>query len=126
MERYRHHQVFKEIILLSHKKGASRSPPPLWMDSLRVLRLGLAQQLEHALGNLVSLSQHGLGGLDQDVVLDVAHHFLGHIGVADGGLSVLDVLGHHGQVVGGVVQTVLNRAYWSIKSKNCIIVDAML
>ena len=67
----------------------------------------LLEQLEHALGNLVGLGQHGLGGLDQDVVLGVGHHLLGHIGVADGGLRVLDVLGHDGQVVDGVVQTVL-------------------
>ena len=71
---------------------------------------GLAQQLENALRNLVGLGQHGLGGLHQDVVLGVAHHFLGDVGVADGGLGVLDVLGHHGQVVGGVLQTVLGGA----------------
>ena len=63
-----------------------------------------------ALRHLVSLGQHGLGGLNQDVVLHVAHHFLGHVGVADGGLGVLDVLGHHGQVVAGVLQTVLDSA----------------
>ena len=33
-----------------------------------------------------------------------------HVGVANGGLSVLDVLGHDRQVVDGVVQTVLGGA----------------
>ena len=46
------------------------------------------------------------GRLHQNVVLDVLHHFIGHVSVADGGLSVLDVLRHHGQVVAGVLQTV--------------------
>ena len=74
-------------------------------------RLGrLLQQLQHALGHLVGLGQHRLGGLDQDVVLGVRHHLLRHVGVADGGLGVLDVLSHDAQVVDGVVQTVLGSA----------------
>ena len=44
------------------------------------------------------------------VVLGVRHHFLRHVGVADGGLGVLDVLRHDAQVVGGVLQTVLGGA----------------
>ena len=70
----------------------------------------LLEQLQHALGHLVGLGQHGLGGLDQDVVLGVGHHLVGHVGVADGGLGVLDVLGHDAQVVLGVLQTVLDGA----------------
>ena len=70
----------------------------------------LLEQLQHALGHLIGLGQHGLGGLDQDVVLGVGHHLVGHVGVADGGLSVLDVLLHDAQVVDGVVQTVLGGA----------------
>ena len=70
----------------------------------------LLEQLQHALGHLIGLSQHGLGGLDQDVVLGVGHHLVGHVGVADGGLGVLDVLLHDGQVVDGVVQAVLGGA----------------
>ena len=68
------------------------------------------QQLEHALRHLVRLGQHGLGGLDQDVVLGVRHHLFSHIGVADRGFSILDVLLHYRQVVDGVVQTVLGGA----------------
>ena len=71
----------------------------------------LLQQLQHALRHLVGLSQHGLRGLDQDVVLGVGHHLLGHVRVADGGLSVGDVLRHHREVVLGVLQTVLGSAY---------------
>ena len=70
----------------------------------------LLEQLQHALGHLVGLGQHGLGGLDQDVVLGVGHHLVGNVGVADGGLSVLDVLLHDGEIVDGVVQTVLGGA----------------
>ena len=70
----------------------------------------LLEQLQHALGHLIGLGQHGLGGLDQDVVLGVGHHLVGHVGVADGGLGVLDVLLHNAQVVDGVVQTVLGGA----------------
>ena len=70
----------------------------------------LLEQLQHALGHLVGLGQHGLGGLDQDVVLGVGHHLVGHVGVADGGLGILDVLLHDGQVVDGVVQAVLGGA----------------
>lgn len=58
--------------------------------------------------NSIGLCQHRLGGLDQDIVLGVGHHFLGNVGVTDGGLSVLDVLGHDAQVVSGMVETVLD------------------
>ena len=68
------------------------------------------QQLQHTLRYLVRLGQHGLGGLDQDVVLGVSHHLVGHVCVADGGFGILDVLFHDGQVVDGVVQTVLGGA----------------
>ena len=70
----------------------------------------LLQQLQHALRHLVGLGQHGLSGLNQDVVLGVGHHLLGHVRVADGGLGVGDVLLHHGEVVLGVLQTVLDGA----------------
>ena len=65
--------------------GAENPPPLLLPYALFKQPNQLAQQLEHALGHLVGLGQHGLGGLDQDVILDVAHHLGGHIGVADGG-----------------------------------------
>ena len=70
----------------------------------------LLQQLQHALRHLIGLSQHGLSGLDQDVVLGVGHHLIGDVGIADVGLGILDVLGHDAQVVDGVLQTVLHGA----------------
>ena len=70
----------------------------------------LLEELENALGHLVGLGQHGLGGLDEDIVLGVGHHLVGDVGVPDGGLGVLDVLGHNAQVVDGVLQAVLGGA----------------
>ena len=78
---------------------------------------GLLQELQHALGHLIRLGQHGLGRLDQDVVLGVGHHLVGHIGVADGGLSILDVFLHDGEVVDGMVQTCL--LYTSPSPRDC-------
>ncbi len=51
-----------------------------------------AEQLEHALRELVGLRQHGLRGLHEDVVLRIVHHFLGNVHVADVALGVGDVL----------------------------------
>jgi len=68
----------------------------------------LQQQLQQALGELIGLGQHGLGGLDEDIVLGVGHHLVSHIGVADDGLGILHILLHNGQVVDGVIQAVLN------------------
>ena len=67
----------------------------------------LAKELQHALGQLVRLRQHRLRGLVENVVLGVGHHFLGDVGVADGGLGVLDVLAHDAEVVDGVLEAVL-------------------
>ncbi len=83
------------------EKQGGRSRPVFWYPLDAVGEL--LQQLQHALGHLVCLGQHGLGRLDEDVVLGVSHHLVGHVGVADGGLGVLDVLFHDGQVVDGVV-----------------------
>ena len=48
-------------------------PGPLWLLWLlwkNNCARCLLQQLQHTLGHLVRLGQHGLGGLDQNVVLD--------------------------------------------------------
>ena len=90
--------------------GTGGGPPPVLLYWEIQQKDQLSEELEHALRHLVGLGQHGLGGLNQNVVLDVLHHLVGHVCVADGGLSVLDVLSHHGQVVAGVLQTVLDSA----------------
>ena len=81
-------------------------PAPLCMVELNCW-FGLLQELENALRNLIGLCQHSLRRLNQNVVLGVSHHLVCNVGVADGGLSILNVLSHDGQVVDGVVQTVL-------------------
>ena len=48
------------------------------------------------------------------------HHLVRDIGVADGGLCVLDVLGHHRQVVRGVVETVRDRTESTTDAGNLI------
>ena len=68
----------------------------------------LLQQLQDALGLLVSLSQHCLSGLSQHILLGVLHHFLSHIGITDLAVGGLHVLGSYIQVVDGVLQTVLH------------------
>ena len=97
---------------MSIKRGPGIGPAPrgLWSCCRLKPVPSLLEELEDALGHLVGLSQHGLGRLDQDVVLGVGHHLVGNVGVADGGLSVLDVLLHDGEIVDGVVQTVLGGA----------------
>ena len=78
------------FLRFAEKRGRAEARPLLGLCGFAKNNGSLLQELEHALGNLVRLSQHGLGGLDQDVVLGVGHHFLGHVHVADGGLGVLD------------------------------------
>ena len=51
---------------------------------LCVLLKCLAEKLQHALGQLIGLGQHGLCGLVEDGVLCKGHHFLGYISIADG------------------------------------------
>ena len=75
--------------------GAGFGPPPVWVYAICAknnVECFLLEKLKNTLGHLIGLGQHSLSGLNQDVVLSVGHHFLGHIGVTDGGLSVLDVL----------------------------------
>ena len=62
------------------KRETGEARLPFWY-SLFVPFGGLLQQLQDALRHLVGLSQHGLSGLDQDVVLGVSHHLVGHVGV---------------------------------------------
>ena len=63
----------------------------------------LLEELEDALGLLVGLGQHGLGGLNQHVHLGVVHHFLGHIGVTDTAVGGGQVLNRNVQVVDGML-----------------------
>ena len=88
--------------------------------SSEMIESRLLEQLENALGHLIGLGQHGLGGLDEDVVLDVGHHLLRHIGVPDAGLGVLDVLLHDGQVVHRVLQAVLHGAQLTADVGDCV------
>ena len=73
---------------------------------LRFPFLLLLEQLEHALGLLVGLGEHRLGGLGQHVHLGVLHHLFRHIGVADPAVGAGHVLGGDIEVVDGVLETV--------------------
>ena len=70
----------------------------------------LLEELQHALRELIGLRQHRLSALVEDAVLGVGHHLFGDVGVADGGLGVLDVLAPDAEVVDRVVEAVLQSA----------------
>ena len=70
--------------------------------------LGLLQQRQYALIGLVSLSQHSLTCLSQDVVVGVLNHLSSHIGITDLALCAGGILYNVVQVVDGVLKTVLN------------------
>ena len=80
----------------------------------------LLEQLEDALRDLVRLGKHSLSRLDQDVVLGVGHHLFRYVGIADAGLCILDVLLHDGEVVCGVLQTVLGSAQVAADTRNSV------
>ena len=61
----------------------------------------LTKQLQDSLRCLVSLRQHGDGGLLQNVGLGKAHHFCSHVGVADAAVGCAKVFGCNLQVVDG-------------------------
>ena len=107
--KYRQAPKHCRYFILTEKRDG-QMPVPLRMVFLPNCKFDLLQELENALRNLVGLRQHCLSRLNQDVVLGVSHHLVGNVGVADGGLSVLNVLGHDAQVVLGVLQTVLDSA----------------
>ena len=68
----------------------------------------LLEEAEDIGAVLVCLSEHGLSSLHEDIVLSVLGHFLGHISIADGGLSVGYILGCSGQVGSGVLEAGLS------------------
>ena len=80
----------------------------------------LAEQLQSTLRQLVRLCEHRLRSLVQDGVPGVLHHFLGNVGVADGGLSVSQVLGGNTQVVDRMLQTVLNGTEVAARSRDLV------
>ena len=70
----------------------------------------LLEQAENCRAVLVCLRQHGLSGLEKNVVLRVFRHFLCHVRIADRGLGCRHILGCRHQVGGGVVQPALYSA----------------
>ena len=72
-----------------------------------VLKNSLLQQTQYALRQAVSLSQHGLRSLDENIVLAVLSHFLSHIYVSDLRFSRSNILSGCIQAVQSVIQSVL-------------------
>ena len=70
------------------RTGVRRQPELDYDDADDVLlSYRLLQQLEYALRNLVSLSQHSLSRLYQNVVLGVSHHLISHVSITDSRFS---------------------------------------
>ena len=68
----------------------------------------LLEQGQYIGAGLVSLCQHGLCSLQQNIVLGVVGHFLSHISITNSGFRGLNILRCSGQVARGVFQTGLN------------------
>ena len=73
------------------------------------MAVGLAEEPQDRLGDLVGLAEHGGAGLLQDLGSGEVDHFCCHVHVADSGLRSGQVLAGHLQVGDGAFQTVLDR-----------------
>ena len=73
------------------------------------MAVGLAEEPQDRLGDLVGLAEHGGAGLLQDLRTSEVDHFRSHVHVADSGLRSGQVLAGHLQVRDSALQTVLNR-----------------
>ena len=80
----------------------------------------LLEQGQYIGAGLISLSQHGLCSLQQNIVFGVVGHFLSHISITNSGFRGLNILRCSGQVGGGVLQTGLNG------TDGCLLVKSLL
>ena len=77
---------------------------------LKIYLLSDFNQTQHGRAVLVRLGEHGLRSLQQDVILRVLGHFLGHVGIADGGLGMLNVLAGSREIRCSVLKPALDGA----------------